>query len=91
MDDYKLYEEDDDEGCETVSQNTSYDGFHSDESEYDDNDEYSEDYENDDGDEEDDDDENEDDPSMYAHCGDWEDEPENCAFCADDECPMNRS
>ena len=32
-----------------------------------------------------------DDPSTYAHCGDWEDEPENCAFCADDDCPLNRS
>ena len=42
---------------------------------------------------EEDDDENEefDDPSLYAHCGDWEDKPENCAFCADDECPLNRS
>lgn len=40
-----------------------------------------------------DDDENEefDDPSTYAHCGDWKDEPENCGFCADDECPLNRS
>lgn len=37
-------------------------------------------------------DENEsDDPSMYAHCGDWKDHPQNCAFCADDGCPLNRS
>ena len=36
-------------------------------------------------------DENDNDPSTYAHCGDWEDEPENCSFCADDECPLNRS
>ncbi len=31
-----------------------------------------------------------DDPSTYAHCSDWEDEPENCSCCADDECPLNR-
>ena len=39
----------------------------------------------------DDEDDDWDDPSTYAHCGDWEDEPENCAFCADDDCPLNRS
>ena len=32
-----------------------------------------------------------DDPSTYAHCSDWEDEPNSCALCADDECPMNKS
>ena len=42
-------------------------------------------------DEWDDEDDEWDDPSTYAHCGDWEDEPENCAFCADDDCPLNRS
>jgi len=31
-----------------------------------------------------------DDPGMYACCSDWEDEPENCYHCADDECPMNK-
>ncbi len=42
-------------------------------------------------DEEDDENEEFDDPCTYAHCGDWKDEPENCGFCADDECPLNRS
>lgn len=32
-----------------------------------------------------------DDPNAYAHCSDWEDEPENCYSCADDECPMNNA
>lgn len=32
-----------------------------------------------------------DDPNSYANCSDWEDEPESCFQCADDECPMNRS
>lgn len=32
-----------------------------------------------------------DDPNTYANCSDWEDEPENCFHCADDECPMNKS
>ena len=32
-----------------------------------------------------------DDPGSYACCSDWEDEPESCYHCADDECPMNRS
>jgi hypothetical protein len=32
-----------------------------------------------------------DDPNSYANCSDWEDEPENCFNCADDECPMNKS
>ena len=31
-----------------------------------------------------------DDPNTYANCSDWEDEPENCYHCADDECPMNK-
>jgi hypothetical protein len=31
-----------------------------------------------------------DEPDTYANCGDWEDEPENCYHCADDECPMNK-
>jgi len=31
-----------------------------------------------------------DDPNMYAHCSDWEDEPESCFHCADDDCPMNQ-
>jgi len=31
------------------------------------------------------------DPNAYAHCSDWEDEPENCYSCADDECPMNNA
>ena len=31
-----------------------------------------------------------DDPNTYANCSDWEDEPENCYSCADDECPMNK-
>ena len=31
-----------------------------------------------------------DDPDTYASCSDWEDEPENCYHCADDECPMNK-
>jgi len=31
-----------------------------------------------------------DDPNTYARCSDWEDEPENCYCCADDECPMNK-
>lgn len=35
-------------------------------------------------------DEDWDDPGSYASCGDWEDEPENCFDCADDECPMNK-
>ena len=44
-------------------------------------------------DEEDEDDANPgwDDPSFYAHCSDWEDEPDNCYNCADDECPLNKS
>ena len=40
--------------------------------------------------EESDDREEWDDPDTYACCGDWEDEPENCYHCADDECPMNK-
>ena len=40
--------------------------------------------------EDDDDGDDGDGPSTYAHCGDWEDEPENCASCADDECPLNK-
>ena len=44
----------------------------------------------DDEDENDDGEEDGDDPSTYAHYGDWKDEPENCAACADDECPLNR-
>ena len=32
-----------------------------------------------------------DDPNTYANCSDWEDEPENCYHCADDECPMNKA
>ncbi|WP_294428595.1 hypothetical protein [uncultured Treponema sp.] len=32
-----------------------------------------------------------DDPSFGACCMDYEDEPEKCCHCADDECPMNRS
>jgi len=32
-----------------------------------------------------------DDPNSYANCSDWEDEPDNCFSCADDECPMNKS
>lgn len=31
-----------------------------------------------------------DDPNTYAHCSDWEDEPDNCYSCADDECPLNK-
>ena len=31
-----------------------------------------------------------DDPNTYARCSDWEDEPENCYHCADDECPKNK-
>ena len=31
-----------------------------------------------------------DDPNTYAHCYDWEDEPENCMCCADDDCPLNK-
>lgn len=74
----QLHEEGDDEGCEMVRQITSHNGYYSDvnDDEYDD-DEY--------------DDDEYDDPSTYAHCGDWEDEPENCASCADDECPLNKS
>ena len=49
-------------------------------------DEDDEDYE-----EDNDDEEVYDDPSSYAHCGDWQDEFENCACCPDDECPLNRS
>ncbi|MDR0785057.1 MAG: hypothetical protein LBE74_04135 [Treponema sp.] len=30
------------------------------------------------------------DPNSYANCSDWEDYPENCYHCADDECPMNK-
>ena len=78
----QLHEEGDDEGCEMVRQITSHDGYYSDE--------YDEDDEEED-DEDDDEYEDDDDPSTYAHCGDWEDEPENCSFCADDECPLNRS
>ena len=47
--------------------------------------------EDDDFEDEDDGEEDFDDPSTYAHCSDWEDEPDNCACCADDECPMNKS
>ena len=54
-----------------------------DDDEYDNEDEYDE--------EEDEEDEVYDDPSTYAHCGDWEDAPGNCASCPDDECPLNRS
>ena len=32
-----------------------------------------------------------DDPNTYARCSDWEDEPEHCDCCADDECLMNKS
>jgi hypothetical protein len=39
---------------------------------------------------EEDDEEEWDDPSTYASCSDWEDEPENCYHCADDECPMSQ-
>ena len=76
----QLHEDGDDEGCEMVRQITSHNGYYSDVQE--------EENEDDDWDDEDDD---WDDPSTYAHCGDWEDEPENCAFCADDDCPLNRS
>ena len=76
----QLHEDGDDEGCEMVRQITSHNGYYSDVQE--------EENEDDHWDEEDDD---WDDPSTYAHCGDWEDEPENCAFCADDDCPLNRS
>jgi hypothetical protein len=31
-----------------------------------------------------------DEPRSRAYCTDWEDEPENCGFCAEDGCPMNR-
>ena len=31
-----------------------------------------------------------DDPNTYAHCSDWEDEPDNCMLCADDDCPLNK-
>jgi hypothetical protein len=48
-------------------------------------------YEEDDNNYEEDDEEDWNDPSTYAHCGDWEDEPENCYHCADDECLMNKS
>jgi hypothetical protein len=34
--------------------------------------------------------EDENDPNLYANCSDWEDEPENCYHCGDDECPMNK-
>ncbi len=53
--------------------------------------EFWEDSEEDDDEFDEDDEEEYDDPSSNAHCGDWEDEPENCACCADDECPLNRS
>ena len=83
----QLHEDGDDEGCEMVRQITSHNGYYSDVQE--------EENEDDDWDDEDDDcddeDDDWDDPSTYAHCGDWEDEPENCAFCADDDCPLNRS
>ncbi|MDY5122461.1 MAG: hypothetical protein SPE59_01495 [Treponema sp.] len=83
----QLHEDGDDEGCEMVRQITSHNGYYSDVQE--------EENEDDDWDDEDDDCDDEDDdcddPSTYAHCGDWEDEPENCAFCADDDCPLNRS
>lgn len=95
----QLHEEGDDEGCEMVRQITSHDGYYSDEyddEEYDEYDEDDDEEDDEDDDEyedndEDDEDEDDDDPSTYAHCGDWEDEPENCSFCADDECPLNRS
>ena len=83
----QLHEDGDDEGCEMVRQITSHNGYYSDVQE--------EENEDDDWDDEDDDwddeDDDWDDPSTYAQCGDWEDEPENCAFCADDDCPLNRS
>ena len=31
-----------------------------------------------------------DDPSTYARCSDWEDDPNSCSLCGDDECPLNR-
>ena len=53
---------------------------------------YDDDEEFDEEDEEFEDDEEEfDDPGMIARCADWKDEPENCSFCADDECPLNKS
>jgi len=32
-----------------------------------------------------------DDPNTFAHCSDWEDEPEICYHCADEECPLNKN
>ena len=90
----QLHEDGDDEGCEMVRQITSHNGYYSDVQEEENEDDDWDD-EDDDCDDEDDDcddeDDDWDDPSTYAHCGDWEDEPENCAFCADDDCPLNRS
>jgi len=40
-------------------------------------------------DEEEDQEEDWDDPGTYAHCSDWEDHPEECMTCADDDCPKN--
>jgi hypothetical protein len=37
----------------------------------------------------DDDEEDYDDPGTYAHCSDWEDSPEECYHCGDDDCPLN--